>query len=150
MIWQTTGLEKVSFYSNPKERRCQRMLKLPHNCTQLTRQQSNAPNSPSQASTVREARTSRCSSWIQKGQRNPDIKLPTSTGSWKKQEDSKKKKTHQLCFTDSAKAFDCVDHSKLWEILKDMGIPDHLICLLRNLIQVKKQQLKPNKGLFPN
>jgi len=62
----------------------------------------------------------------------------------------KKKKTHQLCFTDSAKAFDCVDHSKLWEILKDMGIPDHLICLLRNLIQVKKQQLKPNKGLFPN
>ena len=36
MIWQTTGLEMVSFHSNPKERRCQRMLKLPHNCTQLT------------------------------------------------------------------------------------------------------------------
>ena len=54
------------------------------------------------------------------------------------------------CFIDYAKAFDCVDHNKLWEILKDMGIPDHLICLLRNLIQVKKQQLKPNKGLFPN
>ena len=38
-----------------------------------------------------------------------------------------------FCFIDYAKAFDCVDHSKLWEILKEMGIPDHLICLLRNL-----------------
>ena len=50
----TTGLEKVSFHSNPKERQCQRMLKLPHNCTRLTRWQSNAQNSLSQASTVRE------------------------------------------------------------------------------------------------
>ena len=38
-----------------------------------------------------------------------------------------------ICFIDYAKAFDCVDHNKLWEILKEMGIPDHLICLLRNL-----------------
>ena len=47
-----TGLEKVSFHSNPKERQCQRMLKLPHSCTHLTCYQSNAQNSPSQASTV--------------------------------------------------------------------------------------------------
>ena len=47
-----TGLEKVSFHSNPKERQRQRMLKLLHNCTHLTRQQSNAQNSPSQVSTV--------------------------------------------------------------------------------------------------
>ena len=57
-IWETsavaTGLEKVSFHSNPKERQCQRMFKLPQNCTHLTLQQSNAQNSPSQASTVRE------------------------------------------------------------------------------------------------
>ena len=46
-----------------------------------------------------------------------------------------------FCFIDYAKAFDCVDHNKLWEILKEMGIPDHLICLLRNL-QVRKQQLE--------
>ena len=64
------GLEKISFHSNPKERQCQRMLKLLHNCTHLTRQQSNAPNSLSQASTVHELRTSRCSIWIQKKQRN--------------------------------------------------------------------------------
>ena len=38
-----------------------------------------------------------------------------------------------ICFIDSAKAFDCVGHSKLWKILKEMGIPDHLTCLLRNL-----------------
>ena len=38
-----------------------------------------------------------------------------------------------LCFTDCATAFDCMDHKKLWKILKEMGIPDHLICLLRNL-----------------
>ena len=48
----TTGLEKVSFNSNPKERHCQRMLKLPYNCTHLTHWQSNAQNSPTQASTV--------------------------------------------------------------------------------------------------
>ena len=38
-----------------------------------------------------------------------------------------------ICFIDYAKAFDCVDHSKLWKIFKEMGIPDHLTCLLRNL-----------------
>ena len=47
-----TGLGKVSFHSNPKERQCQRMLKLPHNCTHLTHLQSNAQDSLSQASTI--------------------------------------------------------------------------------------------------
>ena len=49
-----------------------------------------------------------------------------------------------FCFIDYAKAFDCVDHNKLWNILKEMGIPDHLTCLLRNLyaMQVRKQQLE--------
>ena len=55
---------KVSFHSNPKERQCQRMLKLLHNCTYLTCQQNNAQNSPSQASTVCEPCTSRYISWI--------------------------------------------------------------------------------------
>ena len=56
-IWKTavaTGLEKVSFHSNPKERQCERVFKLPHNCTHLTCEQSNTQNSPSQASTVLE------------------------------------------------------------------------------------------------
>ena len=65
-----TGLEKVSFHSSPKEGQYQRMFKLPHSCTHFTCQQSNVQNSPSQASTVRKLRTPRCSSWIQKRQRN--------------------------------------------------------------------------------
>ena len=47
-----------------------------------------------------------------------------------------------ICFIDYAKAFDCVDHSKLWKILKEMGIPDHPTCLLRNLYAVRKQKLE--------
>ena len=45
-------------------------------------------------------------------------------------------------FVDYAKAFDCVDHNELWKILKEMGIPDHLTCLLRSLCAVRKQQLE--------
>ena len=63
--------------------------------------------------------------------RGPEIKLPTSTGSSKKQESFRK--IIYFCFIDYAKVFDCVDHNKLWKILREMGIPDHLICLLRNL-----------------
>ena len=44
-----------------------------------------------------------------------------------------------FCLIDYAKAFDCVDHNKLWTILKEMGIPDHLTCLLRTYMQVRKQ-----------
>ena len=62
----------------------------------------------------------------------PEIKLPISAGSLKKQESSRKKDIY-FCFIDYAKAFDCVDHNKLWKILKEMGIPDHLTHLLRNL-----------------
>ena len=47
-----------------------------------------------------------------------------------------------VCFIVYAKAFDCVDHNKLWKILKEIGISDHLTCLLRNLHQVKKQKLE--------
>ena len=46
------------------------------------------------------------------------------------------------CFIDYAKAFDCVDHNQLWKILKEMGIPDHLICLLRNLYAGQEQLLE--------
>ena len=63
-----------------------------------------------------------------------EIKLPTSVRSSKKQESSRKKKTKtDFCFIDYAKTFDCVHHNKLWKILKEMGIPDHLTCLLKNL-----------------
>ena len=55
-----------------------------------------------------------------------EIKLPISAGSSKKQQNSRKKKNIYFCFINYAKAFDCVDHNKLWKILQGMGIPDHL------------------------
>ena len=61
----------------------------------------------------------------------PEIKLPTFTGSLKKQESSRKKT--YFCFIDYTKAFGCVDHNKLWKILKEVEIPDHVTYLLRNL-----------------
>ena len=51
-------------------------------------------------------------------------------------------KNINFCFTDYAKAFDCVDHNKLWKILKEMGIPDHLTCPWETCMQVRKQQLE--------
>ena len=73
----------------------------------------------------------------------PEIKLPTSVGSWKKQESSRK---IYFCFTDYAKAFDCVDHNKLWKILKEMGIPGHLTCLLRNLYAGPEATVRTGHG----
>ena len=70
----------------------------------------------------------------------PEIKLPTSAGSSKKQDSSRKK--FYFCFIDYVKAFDGVDYNKLWKILQEMGIPDHLICLLRNLYVGHRQQLE--------
>ena len=73
----------------------------------------------------------------------PEIKLPTSAGSSKKQEFQK---NIYFCFIDYAKAFDCVDHHKLWEILKEMGIPDHLTCLLRNLCAGQEATVRTGHG----
>ena len=74
----------------------------------------------------------------------PEIKLSTSAGSWKKQESSRKTSISALLHY--AKAFDCVDHNKLWEILEEMGIPDHLICLLRNLYAGQEATVRTGHG----
>ena len=71
----------------------------------------------------------------------PEIKLPTSAGSWKKFQ-----KNIYFCFIDYAKAFDCVDHNKLWKFLKEMGIPDHLICLLRKLYAGQEATVRTGHG----
>ena len=73
----------------------------------------------------------------------PEIKLPTSAGSWKKQEFQK---NIYFCFTDYVKAFDCADHKKLWKILKEMGISGHLTCLLRNLYACEKATVRSGHG----
>ena len=73
----------------------------------------------------------------------PEIKLPTFAGSWKKQEFQK---ITYFCFIDYVKAFDCVDHNKLWKILQEMGIPEHLTCLLRNLYAGQEAIVRTGHG----
>ena len=73
----------------------------------------------------------------------PDVQVGFSKGrgtrdqianiSWIIEKPREFQKNIYFCFTDYTKAFDCVDHTKLWKILKEIGIPDHLTCLLRNL-----------------
>ena len=72
-----------------------------------------------------------------------EIKLPKSAGSLKKQEFQK---NIYFCFIGYAKAFDCVDHNKLWKILKDMGLPDHLTCLLRYLYAGQEATVRTGHG----
>ena len=73
--------------------------------------------------------TSRCSSWFRKGRGTRD---QIASFHWTVEKSRKFQKNIYFCFTDCAKAFDYVDHNKLWKILQDMGISDHLTCLLRN------------------
>ena len=73
----------------------------------------------------------------------PEIKLPTSAGSLKKQESSRKT---SLCFIDYTKGFDCVNHNKLWKILQEMGIADHWTCLLRNLYAGQAATVRTGHG----
>ena len=84
--------------------------------------------------------------------KEPDIKLPTSIGWSKKQESFRKTSTSVLltiyfCLIDYTKAFDCVDHKKLWKILKEMGIPGHLMCLLRNLYVGQEETVRTGHGI---
>ena len=71
----------------------------------------------------------------------PEINLSTSTVSSRAIQ-----KITYFCFIDYAKAFDCVDHNKLWKILKETGIPDHLTCLLRNLYEGQEATLRTQHG----
>ena len=73
----------------------------------------------------------------------PEIKLPTSAGSLKKQEFQK---NLYFCFIDYVKACDCMDHNKLWKILKETEIPDHLTCLLRNLYTGQEATVRTGHG----
>ena len=74
----------------------------------------------------------------------PEIKLPTSAGSMEKAREFQK--NIYFCFIDYAKAFDCVDQNKLWKILRVMGIPDHLTCLLRNLYAGQEATVRTGHG----
>ena len=78
----------------------------------------------------------------------PEIKFPISVGSWKKAGEFQK--NIYFCFTEYTKAFDCVDHNKVWNILQEMGIPDHPTCLLKNLYAGQEATVRTGHGLVQN
>ena len=84
----------------------------------------------------------------------PEIKLPTSVGSKKEKKKAREfQKNIYFCFIDYAKAFSCMDDNKLWKILKETGIPDHLTSLLRNVYVGQEATVRTktwNNGLVPN
>ena len=138
-----TGLEKISFHSNPKERQCQRMFKLPHNALM--------------------SHTSKVMLKILQGrlQQYMNCELPDAQAGFRKGTGTRDQianirwiiekarefqKNMYFCFIDYAKAFDCVDHNKLWKILKEMGISDHLTCLLRNLYADQEATVRTEHG----
>ena len=116
------------------------MLKLLHNCTHLICQQSNAKNSPSQASIVLEPwLPNNAQTGFSKGRGTRD---KIANIHWIIGKARELQKNIHFCFIDYTKAFDCVDRNKRWKILKEMGTPDHLTCLLKICMLVKKQQLE--------
>ena len=127
-----TGLEKVSFHSNPKERQCQRMLKLLHNDFALLSHNSKVMLKVLQARLQqyvnRELPDVQAGFRKGRGTRDQIANIP-----WIIEKAREFQKNIYFCFIDYAKASDCVDHNKLWKVLKEMGIPDHLTYLLRNL-----------------
>ena len=124
------GLEKVSFHSNPKERQCQRMLKLPHNCTHLTASKVMLKILQARLQQYVNCELLDVQAGFRKGRGTRD-QIANIHGIMEKAREFQK--NIYFCFINYAKAFDCVDHNKLWKILQEMGIPDHLTCLLKYL-----------------
>ena len=135
-----TGLEKVSFHSSPKERQCSNyctvalishtskvMLKI----LQARLHQYMNRELPDVQAVFRKGR----------GTRDQVANIH-----WIIKKSREFQKNIYFCFIDYAKAFDCVDHNKLWKILKEMGIPYHLTCLLRNLYAGQETTVKTGHG----
>ena len=138
-----TGLEKVSFHSNPKERQCQRMLKLPHNGTHLTASKVMLKIVQARLQQYVNCELSDVQAGFRKGRGTRD---QIANIHWIIKKAREFQKNIYFCFIDYAKAFDCVDHNKLWKILKEMGIPDHLTCLLRNLYAGQEAIIRTGHG----
>ena len=124
-----TGLEKVSSHSNPKEGQRQKMFKLPHNYAHFTFWQGHDQNPSSWASTVCGQEYPHVQAAFRKGRGTRD---QIANIRWIIEKAREFRKNIYFCFIYYTKAFDCVDHNKLWKI-QELGIPEHLTCFLRNL-----------------
>ena len=125
-----TGLEKVRFHSNPKERQCQRMFN--HHTIALISQASKVMLKILQARL--QQHMNRELPDVQAGfRKGRGIRDQIANIHWIIEKAREFQKNIYFCFIDYAKTFDCVHHNKLWKILQEMGIPDHPTCLLKNL-----------------
>ena len=136
-----TGLEKVSFHSNPKKgnaKECSNyhIIALISHARKVMLKILQARFKQSMNHELPDVKLD-----LEKTE-EPEIKLSTSVGSLKKQENSRK----NIYFIDYAKAFDCVGHNKLWKILKEMEVPDYLTCLLRNLYAGQNATVRKGHG----
>ena len=125
-----TGMEKVSFHSNPKERQCQRMFKLLHNCIISHASKVMIKILQARLQLYINHELSYVQAGFRKGRGTRD---QIANIRWMIKKAREFQKNIYFCFIDYRKAFECADHNKLWKILKEMGIPDHLTCHLRNL-----------------
>ena len=136
-----TGLEKVSFHSNPKERQCQKTLKLL--TITLISHASKVMLKILQARQYVNHEFPDVQARFRKGRGTRD---QIANIYWIIEKAREFQKNIYFCFIDCAKAFDCVDHNKLWKILKEMGTPDHLTCLLRNLYAGQEATVRTGHG----
>ena len=138
-----TGLEKVSFHSNSKEGNAKECSNY---CTIAL---------ISHASKVMlKILQARLQQYV--NHELPDVQAGFRKGRgtrdhianiyWTMEKAREFQKTIYFCYVDYAKAFDCVDHNKLWKILKEMGIPDHLTCLLSNLYAGQEATVRTGHG----
>ena len=137
-----TGLEKINFHSSPKEGQSQRMLKL-HN--------SLISHAGKEMPKILQARlqkyVNRELSDVQAGfRKGRGTRDQIANIHWIIEKAREFQKNIYFCFIDYINDFDCVDHDKLWKILKEMGIPDHLICLLRNLYAGQEATVRTGHG----
>jgi len=141
-----TGLEKVNFHSNPKEKQCQRIFKLLHNYTHHTGWQSMLKI---------QVRLQQYMNWelseVQVGfRKGRGTRHQIANNHWIIEKAREFQKNIYFCFIafnySHAKANDSVDHNKLWKILQEMGISDHLTCLLRYLYAGQEAKVRTGHG----
>ena len=134
-----TGLEKVSFHSNPKERQCQRMSK--YRTSALISHASKVMLKILQARLQQHVNCELPD--VQDGfRKGRGTRGQIANIRWIIKKAREFQKNIYFCLIDYAKAFDCVDHNKLWKILREIGILVHLTCLLRNLYAGQKATLE--------
>ena len=138
-----TGLEKVSFHSNPKEGNAKECSN--YRTIALI---SHARNVMLKILQARLQEYMNCElSDVQAGfRKSRGTRDQIANIHWFTEKAREFQKNIYFCFIDYAKAFDCVDHNKLWKILKEMGVPDHLTCLLRNLYAGQEAPVRTGHG----